>query len=392
MEQIRSQNIQNDPSVQVRIDEINAFTADYVQNFNPNEKALVVLPVVVHVIWNTAAQNITDAQINSQLTVLNKDFRKLNSNFSNTATVFQSIAADAEIQFCLAQVDPSGNPTTGITRTQTSVSNIGNTNNWYSTTNGGYSSWDVNKYVNIWVCGIGGGILGFATPPGVAVPASSDGLVVNPIYFGTSGTAANSAPNNLGRTATHELGHYFNLEHVWGPYNGGCSEDDYVTDTPNQNSENYGCPSFPLTDACTASGNGVNYNNYLDYVDDNCMTMFTVGQKARMRACIDGPRASLKASTACSGSSSASLTEITDEQEVLTIYPNPTSDKLTIALNPTSDVQEFSIVIDNVMGQVQGEFDINTERTIDVSNYPSGLYFVKSENYPTLTKRIIIQK
>lgn len=157
---------------------IEQFTKTFTDNYNPASRAAVVtLPVVVHVLYRNSTENISTAQINSQIAVLNADFRKMNSNFSSTPSAFQGIPADCEIEFCLASVDPLGNTTTGITRTSTTVAGIGNTNNWYSTSNGGKDSWDVTKYINIWVCNTGsGGLLGFATIPGSAFPANSDGI------------------------------------------------------------------------------------------------------------------------------------------------------------------------------------------------------------------------
>jgi len=391
--EIRQQNIASHPQLQDRINEINAFTEDFVANYSGNEKAVVTIPVVVHVIWNIASENINDAQIQSQIAVLNKDFRKQNTDFSSTPSPFQSIAADAEFQFCLASKDPNGNATTGITRTQTSDNSIGSGNGYYSTSQGGHDAWDVSKYLNIWVCNPGPGILGFATPPGVAWPANSDGLVIGPNYFGTSGTAANSYPNNLGRTATHEIGHYLNLEHVWGPGSGGCSEDDYVSDTPNQASENYGCPSFPHTDACTSSGNGVNFSNYLDYVDDACMTMFTVGQKARMQACINGPRASLKTSDGCgTGSSTSGIEEVLASGNILEIYPNPAKEQLTISIAQPDNHSTLNIRLTDLLGKTYMIVQVTGKQTIDVSQLPAGIYFVRCEDYPMATKRIMITK
>ena len=386
--EIRNQNIASNPSIVNELESIAQFTKTFTDNYTPSSRAAVVtLPVVVHVLYRNTTQNISTAQINSQITVLNDDFRKLNSNFSSTPSAFQSIAADCEIEFCLASVDPSGNPTTGITRTSTTVSGIGNTNNWYSTANGGKDSWDVTKYINIWVCDMGsGGLLGFATIPGSAFPANSDGMVIGYEYFGTIGTATNSAPNHLGRTATHEMGHYFNLEHVWGPTNGGCNEDDFVADTPNQDQDNGGCPTFPEYDNCTATGNGINYNNYLDYSADNCMTMFTAGQKVRMLAAINGPRSGLLTSNACSPTSS--LNELTNENKMV-IYPNPSSSFITIKIENSDSQNEIKIV--DVLGKEQINFSMNNSERVDVSNLPAGVYFVYC-NGKVASKKLIITK
>ena len=297
----RASRIAQNPKIAVAMNQINQHTEDWIatQQESVQIRAVETVPVVVHVVWLNSSENISEAQIMSQIDVLNEDFRKLNSNASTTPAAFAAIAADVEIEFCLAKIDPNGNPTNGITRTQTTINEIGETEFFYSTTGGGHDPWDNTKYINIWICNQEAGSLGFATPPGTADPPESDGVVIPSVYFGTIGTAANSAPNHLGRTATHEIGHYFNLEHIWGPGNGGCNEDDFVSDTPNQDVESGGCPTFPFTDNCTSSGSGINFQNYLDYSDDDCMTMFTEGQKMRMLAALNGPRASLLNSNVC---------------------------------------------------------------------------------------------
>ena len=292
--------MQNNPGYAAKRASIENFTNNYVaQHANDKSLATITIPVVVHVLWNTNAENISDAQIQSQITVLNADYRRLNSDASNTPSVWQGIAADAGIEFCLASIDPNGAATTGITRTQTNVTSFNiNSDNIKFTSQGGFNAWNPAKYLNIWVGDIGAGLLGYATPPGG--PSANDGVVIGSTYFGTTGTV--TAPFNKGRTATHEIGHWFNLEHIWGDDGGSCGGSDQVADTPNQGGENYDCPTFPLTDNCSTSSPGIMFMNYMDYVNDNCMNMFTNGQKTRMLAAINGPRASILTSNGCGGS------------------------------------------------------------------------------------------
>lgn len=262
------------------------------------------IPVVVHIVYRTNAMNISDQRVMEQIQVLNEDYRRTNSDAGNTPTDFQSVAADCEIEFCLATKDPNNNSTTGITRTQTTVSNIGQGSSYYSTASGGIDIWDPTKYLNIWVCELGGGILGYTYTPGNA-PNGADGVVISYRYFGKTGA---SAPYNGGRTATHEVGHWLNLEHVWGPGNGGCNQDDFVNDTPIQNQASSGCPTHPST---SCSNNGDMFMNYMDYVNDNCMNMFTTGQKTRMRTAINASRPGLLTSQACVlASDDAAISEI----------------------------------------------------------------------------------
>lgn len=261
------------------------------------------VPVVVHIVYRTAAQNISDQRVYEQLQVLNEDYRRTNSDASNVPTDFVGIVADTEIEFCLATKDPSNNSTTGITRTQTSVQNIGGGSSYYSTAAGGINIWDPNKYLNIWVCELGSGLLGFTYTPGGA-PNGADGVVIGSPYFGITGA---SAPYNGGRTTTHEVGHWLNLEHVWGPGNGGCNQDDGVSDTPLQDQSNGGCPTHPSASCGTSDM----FMNYMDYVNDNCMNSFTAGQKTRMRAAIAAARPGLLTSQACViASDDAGISEI----------------------------------------------------------------------------------
>ncbi len=253
-------------------------------------RGTVRIPVVVHVVWNTPAQNIADTQITSQIDVLNRDFRRLNPDAANVPAVWQGLVADSQIEFFLATQDPAGNPTNGITRTRTTAASFVDDDRVKSSATGGVDAWPADRYLNIWVCQLGGGLLGYAQFPGG--PAATDGVVITHTGFGTSGTAA--APFNLGRTATHEIGHWLNLFHIWGDERPGedpCSRSDMVDDTPNQGTENVGKPTFPKV-SCGNGPNGDMFMNYMDYVDDDTMFMFTLGQLARMNACLEGPRRS----------------------------------------------------------------------------------------------------
>ena len=246
------------------------------------------IPVVVHVVWNTAAQNISDAQVASQIDVLNRDYRHANADVGNTPAPFLPLTADARVEFALATTDPNGAATSGIERRQTTVTSFGADDAVKSQATGGMNAWPADTYLNIWVCQLGGGLLGYAQFPGG--PAATDGVVILQSAFGTIGTAA--PPFHLGRTATHEIGHWLNLHHIWGDDGTGCSGTDYVADTPNQGGPNTGQPSFPHI-SCSNGPNGDMFMNYMDYVDDPAMFMFTAGQVARMQACLDGPRASV---------------------------------------------------------------------------------------------------
>lgn len=243
--------------------------------------------VVVHVVFNAPEENISDAQIQSQITVLNADYRATNTDRPRVPSVWAGLVADANVEFELATEDPDGNPTDGITRTQTHQTSFGVDDEVKSAATGGVDAWPTDRYINIWVCNLGGGLLGYAQFPGG--PADTDGVVILHSAFGTVGTAA--APFNLGRTTTHELGHFFNLFHIWGDTN-DCSGSDQVADTPPAQLPNYNKPTFPHV-SCNNAPNGDMFMNYMDYVDDDSMFMFTLGQVDRIAATLVGPRASL---------------------------------------------------------------------------------------------------
>lgn len=248
---------------------------------------LVTIRVVVHVVYKTTAQKISVAQVKSQIKALNRDYSAGNADKSKVPTVWTSLVSDTGIRFALATRGPNGKATTGILYHKTTVDSFGDDDAVKSAATGGSNPWPASKYLNLWVCALGGGLLGYAQFPGG--PAPTDGVVILNTAFGTVGTAA--TPFNLGRTATHEVGHWLNLRHIWGDTE-HCEGTDFVADTPNAQLPNYNKPTFPHI-TCTNGPNGDMFYNYMDYVDDDTMVMFTSGQVTRMHATFDGPRASL---------------------------------------------------------------------------------------------------
>ena len=273
-------------------------------NANYQLKSIITIPVVVHVVYNSPQQNISDQQIQSQITVLNNDYRRTNIDAMMTPSVWTSVAADCEIEFCLTSTDPNGNNTNGITRTQTSQSSFSMQGDPVKdASSGGKDAWPNDDYLNIWVCNLGSSLLGYATPPFGNI-GSDDGVVIGYNYFGTQGTV--QSPYNKGRTTTHEVGHWLNLEHLWGGSWGSCGNDN-VNDTPIQEEENYGCPAFPHNaNSCgTTNADGDMFMNYMDYTNDACMNMFTQGQKTRMIAAINQSRQNLLNHNLCDNVTSA---------------------------------------------------------------------------------------
>jgi hypothetical protein len=249
------------------------------------QRRLITIPTVVHVVYKSASQNISDAQIKSQISVLNKDFRAKNADKTKVPSVWKGMVADANIQFALAKKDPSGKATSGITRTTTTHDSFGDNDGVKRTSSGGISPWPSDRYLNLWVCNLKPW-LGYAQFPGL--PKKTDGVVITYKAFGTTGTA--TPPYNLGRTTTHEVGHWLNLRHIWADTI-DCSGWDMVEDTPNCAGPNYGKPRFPKI-SCGNAPNGDMFMNYMDYTDDAAMYMFTPGQVVRMNATLAGPRKS----------------------------------------------------------------------------------------------------
>ncbi|MBT5273754.1 MAG: hypothetical protein HOL74_02915 [Flavobacteriales bacterium] len=287
---------ERDPGVDNRMDVENLDIKHWISNNTSSSKSMpniITIPVVVHVIYKNSSQNISDAQIFSQIDILNEDFRMNNSDASSVPSAFAGVAADCEIEFCLAVRDPNGNVTTGITRTYTTTSSFSDYTSMKYSSTGGQDAWNTSDYLNIWVCNLASGLLGFATFPGGN--SSTDGVVCDYAYFGNTGTA--TSPYDLGRTATHEVGHWLNLYHIWGDSYCG---NDYVSDTPKHEESNYGCPSYPHASSCSGTGSsGEMFMNYMDYTNDACMFMFSTGQKNRMRATLNGSRSSLLSSLGC---------------------------------------------------------------------------------------------
>ena len=334
----------------------------------------ITIPVVFHVLYKNATQNISDAQINSQLAVLNNDYRKLNADFNTVVpAAFRPLGADVEIAFCKATRTPSGATTTGITRKSVSAS-FDFQESYYLAA--GEPAWDTTKYLNVWIGRFNDPqILGFAYLPSAAGSAF-DGLCIGDQFFGTTGTA--SAPFNKGRTGTHEIGHYFGLEHPWGDDFSNCGtvqNSDGVADTPATDNPHYDCPSFPSNvNTCTSSANGAMFMNYMDYVNDACMAFFTAGQKTIMQNTLAGPRLSLLTSNGCSV---LGLDEV-QAIKAIAVYPNPVS-KYFMITSPQVEIDEVEIF--NELGQLVKTQKLSlANNVINIEELASGTYFLRIYN------------
>ena len=288
--------LQEDPNYGANMDAIEQMIQKRMQNDKSwRTSGVITIPVVFHVLYttNNTTQNVPLNRIQAQLDVLNQDFSATNTDVGNTPSVFQSLVANTGIQFCLAVRDPNGNITDGVIRKQTATTSFSTNDGIKFNTSGGDDAWPSSSYLNIWVGNLGGGLLGYAQFPGGA--AATDGVVLLNGSVGGPGALGTAAPYNRGRTATHEIGHWLNLRHIWGDANCG---NDFVADTPTQQTSNFSCPSFPHV-TCSNGPNGDMFMNYMDYVDDACMVMFTAGQSTRMNTSLTSTRASLLTSQGC---------------------------------------------------------------------------------------------
>jgi hypothetical protein len=373
----------NNPSLLLQQQQLETEIQQWIQQHQNNREnadaALIVIPLVVHVVYNTAQQNISDEQILSQINVLNNDFRKLNTDRLHSSHPYYNLSGNANIEFCLAKIDKNGNATTGIVRTATSITEFdGNPINTSDekvkfSNQGGDDFWDAKKYLNIWVCKLSGGTLGYAQFPSVfSSSPETDGVVIDYRYFGTIGTV--TAPYNLGRTATHEIGHWLNLYHIWGDANCG---DDEVNDTPTQASENYDCPTFPHI-SCSNGPNGDLFMNFMDYTDDGCMSMFTNGQVDRMAAILNGVRNDIVTANKCSGTTGF----LQQKVESIKIYPNPVQNYLNIAGLPFTKYPLITIDILNILGEkvYTTTFSTVSNVQLEMPNVDAGTYIMNIYN------------
>lgn len=396
------QNLQDmiakDPSINISMQQLENFTAQWVKNHSlqktQKNATVITIPVVVHVIHNNEAigvgQNISDNQIASQIIALNEDFRLHNDDSLLPTHPFWPYTADTQIEFCLAQRTPSNTATNGIERI------YGGQANW---TRADIESivkpqtiWNRNQYLNLWVLTFGGadaGLLGYAQFPGTG-SANTDGVVIRYNSFGYVGTL--DPPYDNGRTGVHEVGHWLNLRHIWGDNQPNCG-DDLVSDTKPAPAPNFNCPSFPFhpSNACGTDANGEMYMNYMDYVDDACMVMFTFGQANRMQAALSGARSSLLSSQGCVapvGIEELSILHGID------IYPNPNDGSFNI-YSSNLKAENTRIELINILGATIQSFE-NIKLfpyQIKTHDLAEGVYYVKitNGNY-SVTKKILITR
>lgn len=283
--EVLEEQLRKDPQRARNLEELERKTEQFQgRGFSARGAGILYIPVVVNVVLPNSSR-VTDAQIQSQLDVLNKDYSRTNAELANSNVYLAGYnynnVANCQLVFYIA------NPATDIRRKDVTGA-FGTNDAVKRTSSGGLDPLSPTTKMNMWVCDLSNGLLGYAQFPGGS--SATDGVVVDYQAFGTDAATdyAMYAQFNLGRTATHEVGHWLNLRHIWGDARCG---NDQVSDTPAHDASNGGCPSSTLRSRC--SGKALEqWMNYMDYTDDRCMYMFTAGQKTRMDAALDGPRLS----------------------------------------------------------------------------------------------------
>jgi hypothetical protein len=349
---------------------------------------VITIPVVVHVIHNGdpvgSNENISNARVLSQITVLNQDFRRM---LDTPGYNENEVGADVEIEFCMAQRKPDGTATNGIDRVNLGIAQWTNESNVESTLKP-QTSWDPTQYFNIWVANFGSSdLLGYAQFPSTSGLApfnsnegesNTDGVIIDYRCFGTSDIAPSSnyySEYDKGRTATHEIGHCLGLIHIWGDSSSCSGQKDYCADTPAASTENYDC--LDAYDSCPSAPGLDMVENYMDYTNDTCMNTFTLDQKARMVAVMDNSirRASLKTSIACSAPLAVPGVGIF---EGVRLFPNPASDYIAISIGDVNELPD-SYVIYNSLGQIVSQKAVSTgaDLTVPTSGFSNGVYFIK---------------
>lgn len=335
---------------------------------------VITIPVVVHILYKDASQNISDDQVHAQIEILNKAFQLQHADTAKIPARFRDLAANCRIEFCLAKVDPKGYATSGIIRKSTWVTMFGIDDRIKYSDRGGDDAWPRDKYLNIWVGNLAGGIAGYSSP--IGGPADRDGIAILTNAFGTKGVP----PYHMGRTAVHEVGHWLGLRHIWGDATCG---DDLVDDTPTQRTSNRGCPSG-IKLSCDNKGNGDMYMNYMDLTSDDCMLMFTFGQMNRMRSAFEpgGPRHSILSSEGCTGTPLPAPIEAPETPvpaiKLLNVYPNPAQNRIVIDISENPELLGSDVQLLNHFGvPVKAVRLAQYVTTIYINHLPGGMYIIK---------------
>jgi len=374
------EQLQADPSLQNRITQLEEFnrqksTVTYQANTRTGSAPQVIkIPVVFHILYHQPVENISMLRIQEQLDILNRDFRRKNSDTINTPAVFANHAADMEIEFQLAKSDPLGKSTNGIVRHYTPVKQWMGDDKMKFSSEYGDNAWDSKSYLNIWICNLFDG-LAYSAFPGS--DPGKDGIVLNYRVVGNNG---GFSEYDKGRTVVHEAGHWLNLKHIWGDSYCG---DDNVDDTPKQSTYTGGCPKGVRL-SCSNGPGGDMYMNYMDFTGDACMNMFTQGQKQRVRVLFEpgGARHSFLTSKGFDEPLifEASLPDFYPKWLHAQVYPNPASSRLTIYFeyDPRWIGKELFVIDINGKTVMKKVIHANILE-LDISKLNAGIYFLRAQ-------------
>lgn len=372
--------LQKDPSLQYKIRALETFTENSIKNKSRNVLSrldggfVIRIPVVVHILYHDPSEDISDSRVMEQIEALNRDYRRMNADTVNTPYYFKPVAADCNIEFHLATSDPKQRSTTGIIRKYSPIKTWNEDDKMKFSSSFGDDAWDSQSYLNIWVCNINN-VLGYSSFMGG--PANLDGVVINTSVFGQTGTISSY---DMGRTTVHEVGHWLSLIHLWGDTNCG---DDLVADTPKQSTFTVGCPSG-IKISCDNAPNGNMYMNYMDFTYDDCMNMFTQGQKERMRTQFEtgGFRYSILSSRGLDAPLIYELPEIDYPPRWLypQIFPNPANNELTLDLSYDARWLGKTVNLVNLQGQIVKQISVTSKiQKIDISRLSRGMYFLAAK-------------
>ena len=393
--EVLQQQLAVDPAYAQKVKQSEKDFNDFMRSGNKpgaNRKSQVTIPVVVHVVYNTPEQNISDAQVQSQIDVINEDYTAANSDYNNYDAGYKSVKGDFNIQFCLVQ----------IIHKATNKKSFGTNDQMKKDQTGGSDPVDPMHILNVWVCNLGSNLLGYAYYPGIK--PEKYGAVIHFMAFGR-GAGYNLFPAyNKGRTLTHEMGHCLGLIHIWGDSNCG---DDMVDDTPLHNGPNFGCPAQGSRSTCVGTP-VMMWMNYMDYTDDACMYFFTKGQSTRANFFMDNdPQLNSIVNSNCSNNPSNNqlLTNNNSSTNSINgrlvndwmIYPTITQNSFTVQLN-SMVAGKASINIYDERGSLVAAKNIVVEKGISTNQFnvgqlTNGLYIVQlKQGTESSVKKLIVQR
>ena len=379
MQEYAEQQLNLDNTIKNRFEEIEVFTSENINSSNDNTQRIyrlpevITIPVVVHVLYHTPDQNVSKQTIDLLLAALNRDFNMRNSDTVNIPAVFKPLATSMGFEFKLASMDPKGLGTTGIIRKYTPITYWLSDDKMKFNASFGDDGWDSKSYLNIWICNMIDA-LGYSSFPGM--DASKDGVVMSLESMAT-GYYGTSAKVNDYRTIVHEVGHWLNLRHIWGE---GYCGDDKVDDTPKQSTYTPGCPSGSRI-SCSNNLPGDMYMNYMDFTNDVCMNMFTIGQRKRARALFEsgGVRNSILFSKGLNIAESqpAELPDYHPKWLHVQVYPNPATTVLKLFFEYDDRWKGKKLQIFDITGRLVFSKIISSRiETIDISRLDPGTYFI----------------